>query len=105
MSLRHLLGAKRTLGLDREFGRAKAMQLRQASTLIKVPDRFLNVLAQQPPFICSHHTVPRRPLGRLRIWRRGHDRHDLRVAITVERLLHTMLSTHETAIEALPGLL
>jgi len=105
MSLRHPLSARRPLGLDRKSDRAKAPPLRQASTLIKVPDRFLDMLTQQPPFICGHHTVPRRPLGRLRIWRRGHDRHHLRVAITVGRLLHTMLSTHETAIEAFPGLL
>ena len=62
------------------------------------------MLAQQPPFICCHHTVPRRPLGRLRIGRR-YRLHGLLVAITGERLLHAMLSAHETAIEAFSGLL
>ena len=62
------------------------------------------MLAQQPTFIGGHHTVPRRPLRRLRIWRR-YGLHGLLVATTAERLLHAMLSTHETAIEAFSGLL
>jgi hypothetical protein len=81
--------------------------LRYTLSLVKIPDSFLDMLAQQPPFICGHHAVPWRPLGRLRIaWRRGHGRHGrFRFAITIEWLLHAMLSTHETAIEAFPGLL
>lgn len=87
-------------------GRAptKAQPLRYYLALIKIPDRFLNMLAQQSPFICGHHAVPWGPLGRLRIaWRRGHG--CLRVAIPIRWLLHAMLSAHETAIEAFSGLL
>jgi hypothetical protein len=87
--------------------RAKAPPLRQALSLIKVPDRFLNMLAQEPPLIRSHHAMPWRPLGRLRIaWRQWHGRYGcLRVAIPVEWLLHAMLSTHEAAVETLSRLL
>jgi hypothetical protein len=76
---------------------------RRASALIKVPDRFLDMLAQQPPLIRGHHAVPWRPLGRLRIALRcWHGRHGLlQFAIAVERLLHPMLSAHEAAIEVL----
>ena len=81
------------------------MRLRRASTLIKIPDRFLDMLAQQAPFIGGHHTVARRPFWRLRIGRRWYGLHGLLVAITVKRLLHAMLSAHETAIKAFSGLL
>jgi len=63
------------------------------------------MLAQQTPFIRCHHSMPRNPFWRLRIGRRRYGLHRLLVTIPVERLLHAMLSAHETAIEAFSGLL
>lgn len=95
-SVRHRVRSRKPPSLDRESG-----QLPKRSTLIKIPDRFLDVLAQQTPFICGHDRVSRRPRGRLRIaLRRRHGRHWLRVAAAIQRFLHAMLSAHEAAVEA-----
>jgi hypothetical protein len=71
------------------------------SALVKIPNRFLNMLTQQAPLVGGHHCVSRRPLGRLRVdlLRGLHGRH-LMIAIAAGRLLaHSMLSAHEPSIE------
>jgi hypothetical protein len=56
---------------------------RGASTLVKIPYRFFDMLSQQAPLVGGHDGMPGRARGRLVVLLDGLHRGRLRVAITI----------------------